>query len=132
MNVYETLAWVYLVQYKREETFMLLVLYSLYRSIILFFFLMQGAYNLSCINEDIIRKTQDKVYWDEHRLKDYERDLRVSTFFLSLFHSELTYPFISIILSPFSHMFHLCPTVALCSVILAPPKHVPCLNMFPA
>ena len=44
----------------------------------------QGAYNLSRINEDIIRKTREKVYWDEHRSKDYERDLRISTLYQSL------------------------------------------------
>ena len=36
----------------------------------------QGAYNLSRINEEIMRKTREKVYWDEHRVKDYQRDLR--------------------------------------------------------
>ena len=40
----------------------------------------QGAYNLARINEDIMRKTREKVYWEERRLKDYQRDLRVSTF----------------------------------------------------
>ena len=40
----------------------------------------QGAYNLSCINEEIMRKTRDKVYWDERRVKDYQRDLRVRLF----------------------------------------------------
>ena len=42
----------------------------------------QGAYNLARINEEIMRKTRDKVYWDERRVKDYQRDLRVR--FLSL------------------------------------------------
>ena len=36
----------------------------------------QGAYNLSRINEDILRKTREKVYWDDRRSKDYERDYR--------------------------------------------------------
>ena len=36
----------------------------------------QGAYNLSRINEEIMGKTREKVYWDEHRVKDYQRDLR--------------------------------------------------------
>jgi hypothetical protein len=53
----------------------------------------QGAYNLSRINEDVIRKTQDKVYWDECRLKDYERDLRVSSLFLSFFPLRPNLPF---------------------------------------
>lgn len=44
----------------------------------------QGAYNLSRINEDILRKTREKVYWDDRRSKDYERDYRVSPVF-SLF-----------------------------------------------
>ena len=37
----------------------------------------QGAYNLSRINEEVMRKTREKVYWDERRLKDYHRDSRV-------------------------------------------------------
>lgn len=41
----------------------------------------QGAYNLSRINEDILRKTREKVYWDDRRSKDYERDYRVSPVF---------------------------------------------------
>ena len=40
----------------------------------------QGAYNLARINEEIMRKTREKVYWDERRLKDYQRDVRVRTF----------------------------------------------------
>ena len=40
----------------------------------------QGAYNLSRINEEIMRKTRDKVYWNERRVKDYQRDLRVHLF----------------------------------------------------
>ena len=40
----------------------------------------QGAYNLSRINEEIMRKTRDKVYWNERRVKDYQRDLRVRLF----------------------------------------------------
>jgi hypothetical protein len=40
----------------------------------------QGAYNLSRINEDIMRKTREKVYWDDRRIKDYHRDLRVRIF----------------------------------------------------
>jgi hypothetical protein len=45
----------------------------------------QGAYNLSRINEEVMRNTKEKVYWDERRSKDYERDLRVSTLHLSPF-----------------------------------------------
>lgn len=37
----------------------------------------QGAYNISRISDEIMRKTKEKVYWDERRLKDYQRDLRV-------------------------------------------------------
>ena len=37
----------------------------------------QGAYNLSRINEEILRKTRDKVYWEDRRVKDFQRDLRV-------------------------------------------------------
>ena len=37
----------------------------------------QGAYNLSRINEEIMRKTRDKVYCDEHCQKDYQRNFRV-------------------------------------------------------
>jgi hypothetical protein len=40
----------------------------------------RGAYNISRINEDIMRKTREKVYWDDRRIKDYERDFRVSGF----------------------------------------------------
>ena len=36
-----------------------------------------GAYNISRINEEIIRKTREKVYWDDRRIKDRERDYRV-------------------------------------------------------
>jgi hypothetical protein len=42
----------------------------------------QGAYNLSRINEEILRKTREAVYWDERRAKDYDRDLRVSFLFI--------------------------------------------------
>ena len=42
-----------------------------------------GAYNLSRINEQIMRKTREKVYWDDHRLKDFQRDFRVSHPFIS-------------------------------------------------
>jgi hypothetical protein len=38
----------------------------------------QGAYNLSRINEVIMRKTRDQVYWEDRRKKDLERDYRVS------------------------------------------------------
>jgi hypothetical protein len=38
----------------------------------------QGAYNLSRINEEVMKKTKEAVYWDERRRKDYQRDLRVS------------------------------------------------------
>ena len=38
----------------------------------------QGAYNLARINEEILRKTREKVYWDERRMKNYDRDLHVS------------------------------------------------------
>lgn len=37
----------------------------------------RGAYNISRINEDIMRKTRERVYWDDRRLKDNERDYRV-------------------------------------------------------
>ena len=37
----------------------------------------QGAYNVSRINEEIMRKTRETVYWDERRRNDYQRDLRV-------------------------------------------------------
>ena len=44
----------------------------------------QGAYNLSHINEEIMRKTREKVYWDEHHAKDFERDYCVSPPFFFL------------------------------------------------
>ena len=44
----------------------------------------QGAYNLARINEEIMRKTREKVYWDERRIKDYQRDLRVRLFWFSV------------------------------------------------
>jgi hypothetical protein len=37
----------------------------------------QGAYNLSRINEEIMKKTRDQVYWNERRSKDLQRDFRV-------------------------------------------------------
>jgi hypothetical protein len=37
----------------------------------------RGAYNLSRINEEIMRKTREKVYWDDRRIRDIERDCRV-------------------------------------------------------
>ncbi|KAF8802838.1 hypothetical protein BYT27DRAFT_7111300 [Phlegmacium glaucopus] len=40
----------------------------------------RGAYNLSRINEEIIRKTREQVYWNDRRLKDNERDYRVRSF----------------------------------------------------
>lgn len=40
----------------------------------------RGAYNIARINEEILRKTREKVYWDDRRVKDYERDYRVSLF----------------------------------------------------
>lgn len=39
-----------------------------------------GAYNLSRINEEIMRKTRERVYWDDRKLKDNERDYRVRPF----------------------------------------------------
>jgi hypothetical protein len=40
----------------------------------------QGAYDLSRINEEIMRKTRDKVYYEDRRLRDYyHRDSRVRT-----------------------------------------------------
>lgn len=41
-----------------------------------------GAYNLSRINEEIMRKTRERVYWDDRKLKDNERDYRVRLFSL--------------------------------------------------
>lgn len=38
----------------------------------------QGAYNISRINDEIMRKTQDNVYWDDCCQKDYQRNLLVS------------------------------------------------------
>jgi hypothetical protein len=38
----------------------------------------QGAYDISRINGDIMRKTRENVYWDDRRSKDCERDYRVS------------------------------------------------------
>lgn len=32
----------------------------------------RGAYNLSRINDEILRKTCDKVYWDDRCVKDRE------------------------------------------------------------
>ena len=53
----------------------------------------QGAYNLARINEEIIRKTREKVYWDERRLKDYQRDSRSMSFLLfRLKNLNLTFP----------------------------------------
>ena len=40
----------------------------------------QGAYNLARINKELMRKTREKVYWDDRRVKDYQRDSRVRLF----------------------------------------------------
>ena len=37
----------------------------------------QGAYNISRINDEILRKTREKVYWEDRRVKDFQRDLHV-------------------------------------------------------
>jgi hypothetical protein len=37
-----------------------------------------GAYNLSIIDEDVLRQTKEEVYWDNRRVKDNDRDFRVS------------------------------------------------------
>ena len=38
----------------------------------------QGAYNISIIDEAVMRKTKEEVYWEDRRLKDNERDFHVS------------------------------------------------------
>ena len=40
----------------------------------------QGAYDLARINEEVMKKTRDKVYWDDRRVKDFQRDFRVRFF----------------------------------------------------
>ena len=42
----------------------------------------RGAYNIARINEEILRKTREKVYWDDRHAKDCERDYHVSLFVL--------------------------------------------------
>lgn len=49
----------------------------------------RGAYNISRLNIEIMNKTRDKVYWDDRRIKDRERDYRVSPF--AMFHYFSTY-----------------------------------------
>jgi hypothetical protein len=72
-----------------------------------------GAYNLSQINEEIMRKTREKVYWDERRAKDYQRDLRVRLSYFKLLRSSpnIYRVFLSIpslyILIPFSSILHI-------------------------
>ena len=41
----------------------------------------RGAYNISRINEEIVKKTRERVYWEDRRIKDRERDYRVSKIF---------------------------------------------------
>jgi hypothetical protein len=38
----------------------------------------RGAYNISRLNEEVLRKTREKVYWADRSIKDNERDYRVS------------------------------------------------------
>jgi hypothetical protein len=47
-----------------------------------------GAYNLSVIDEAVLRRTKEEVYWEDRRLRDNDRDFRVSTapFPFSIFH----------------------------------------------
>jgi hypothetical protein len=54
----------------------------------------QGAYNLSRINEEIMRKTREKVYWEDRRIKDFQRDFRVRTCSLYPCLTKLTAPLI--------------------------------------
>jgi hypothetical protein len=49
----------------------------------------QGAYNLARINEVLMTKTKERVYWEERRIKDYQRDLRVRPFYLSVKNGSL-------------------------------------------
>ncbi|KAG2740973.1 hypothetical protein P692DRAFT_20752114 [Suillus brevipes Sb2] len=37
-----------------------------------------GVYNLSLINEVLLERTKTKVYWDDRKIKDNERDYKVS------------------------------------------------------
>ena len=82
----------------------------------------QGAYNLSRINEDILRSTREKVYWDERRTKDYERDYRVSIFrlfFLPCRYSDS--PFSSRLCnSPFTQFRLASPCAPACLISFAP------------
>jgi hypothetical protein len=38
----------------------------------------RGAYNISILDESVLRQTKDEVYWEDRRLRDNERDFRVS------------------------------------------------------
>jgi len=38
----------------------------------------RGAYNISLIDENVMRKTKEEVYWEDRKRKDNERDFRVS------------------------------------------------------
>ena len=88
----------------------------------------QGAYNLSRINEEILRKTREKVYWDERHAKDYERDYRVS-FFLCFFYRKIyQLTFSSVYVLSLSRLFmtlRLCSTHASPTLLLACP-HLLC------
>ncbi|GBE78931.1 hypothetical protein SCP_0201280 [Sparassis crispa] len=50
----------------------------------------QGAWNISRINDEIMRKVKERVYWEARNLKDNERDFRVRTVSTKL-HSHLKY-----------------------------------------
>ncbi|KAF8802921.1 hypothetical protein BYT27DRAFT_7260679, partial [Phlegmacium glaucopus] len=53
----------------------------------------RGAYNLSRINEELIWKTCEWVYWDDRKLKDNKRDYRVCPFTYCFIISILTIAF---------------------------------------
>ena len=89
----------------------------------------RGAYNISRINEEIMRKTRDKVYWEDRRLKDYERDYRVSLFSsLYLFRKTAANSFVLLYLRFLWSSLHLCsppcPTFDLaCYIFIVPSRY---------
>ena len=93
----------------------------------------RGAYNISRINEEILKKTREKVYWDDRRSKDYERDYRVSLNLPPDFRDRLANPLHFTISSDTSKNFgsSSCSTHAPCCTMHAPlycHVHAPCCS----
>jgi hypothetical protein len=91
----------------------------------------RGAYNLSRINEEVMKKTREQVYWDHRRIKDYERDFCVSPFlplFIRVPQKIISPIIISLFMPIFAPLLHPCscmPHFALCMLHTASPVLCP-------